>query len=291
MVGISGREVERGPEGFVEGEGGGDKVLRRCCKVKIGKNRRFSLVRAPLPELDFVRRWTHQYWLLKGNLSVAVLGRGLFLFEFETPSEIERVLDSFANEAWVRVVGLPLHLWSHEVFKRIDDGCGGFVAVDEDTDSLTELQWAQILVKLATPPISVGGADGKKLWRGRFMGRRRRRGKFTCCLLWESKVEGGAIELAAWGTGCVALEVVERASLIDEDLFAEASRYVETLSFSVGGRELSFSTSSSGFGRVVMKEGSFGGLTSVDGGEEPNLLSIILADGRSGEMTSEGRRL
>ena len=47
------------------------------------------------------------------------------------------------------VVGLPLHLWSHEVFKRIDDGCGGFVAVDEDTDSLTKLQWAQILVKHA----------------------------------------------------------------------------------------------------------------------------------------------
>ena len=47
----------------------------------------------------------------------------------------------------MRVVGLPLHLWSCEVFKRIDDGCGGFVVVDEDTDSLTELQWAQILVK------------------------------------------------------------------------------------------------------------------------------------------------
>ena len=124
------------------------------------------------------------------------------------------------------VVGLPLHLWSHEVFKRIDDGCGGFVAVDEDTDSLTELQWAQILVKLAVRVLlcsgccgvgmlflsfvvgdstlfPVGGVDGKKLWRGRFMGRRRRRGKFTRCLLWESKVEGGAIELAAWGTGCV----------------------------------------------------------------------------------------
>ena len=50
---------------------------------------------------------------------------------------------------------------------------------------------------------AIRGADGKKLWRGRFMGRRRRRRKFTRCLLWESKVEGGAIELAAWGTGCV----------------------------------------------------------------------------------------
>ena len=32
-------------EGSLEGEGGGDKVLRRCCKVETGKNRRFSLVR------------------------------------------------------------------------------------------------------------------------------------------------------------------------------------------------------------------------------------------------------
>ena len=106
---------------------------------------------------------------------VAMLGKGLLLFDFELPSEAERVLargkrsikenfiifdrwnlevgclckDSIANEAWVRVVGLLLHLWSLEVFKRIGDGCGGFVAVDEDTGSLSELQWARIPVKCA----------------------------------------------------------------------------------------------------------------------------------------------
>ena len=37
----------------------------------------------------------------------------------------------------MRVVGLPLHLWSREVFKRIGDGCGGFVIVNEDIDSLS----------------------------------------------------------------------------------------------------------------------------------------------------------
>ena len=84
-----------------------------------------------------------------------------------------------------------------------------------------------------------------------------------------------------------ALEVVERASLTNKALFVEASKYVETLSFSVGGRELSFSTHSSDFIRVVTKEGSFDGLASVDGEEEQNPLSIILADGRSVEMTSE----
>ena len=52
------------------------------------------------------------------------------------------------NEAWVRVLGLPLHFWSHEVFKLIGDGCGGFIAVDENIDSMAELQWARSLVKV-----------------------------------------------------------------------------------------------------------------------------------------------
>ena len=84
-----------------------------------------------------------------------------------------------------------------------------------------------------------------------------------------------------------ALEVVERALLIDEALFVEASRYVETILFFMRGRELFFSSRSSRFGRVVMKEGSFSGLTSMDGGEKQNPLSIILADDRSREMASE----
>ena len=104
-----------------------------------------------------------------------MLGRGLLLFDFELPYEAERVLaigkrsikenfiildrwypevgcfckKSNADEAWVRLVGLPLHLWSLEVFKRIGDGCEGFVAMNEDTKSLSELQWAHILVKRA----------------------------------------------------------------------------------------------------------------------------------------------
>ena len=116
-----------------------------------------------------------QHWALKVNLRVVVLGRGLLLFDFELPSEAKRVLakglrnikenviildrwnpevgclckDSIANEVWVRVVGFPLHLWSTEVIKSIGDGCGGFVAVDEDSVSSSELQWARILVKRA----------------------------------------------------------------------------------------------------------------------------------------------
>ena len=96
------------------------------------------------------------------------------LFEFEVLSEAERVLakgkrrvkdnvlflekwylkvrcfcnGTNINEAWVRMVGLPLHLWSHEVFKLIGDSCGGFIVVDENTDSMAELQCARILVNV-----------------------------------------------------------------------------------------------------------------------------------------------
>ena len=53
-----------------------------------------------------------------------------------------------AKQVYVRVMGLPLHLWSREMFKKIGDGCGGFVAVDEDTASFRHLQWASVLVQL-----------------------------------------------------------------------------------------------------------------------------------------------
>ncbi|WKA00682.1 hypothetical protein VitviT2T_019018 [Vitis vinifera] len=101
------------------------------------------------------------------------LGEPFFLLEFEDEGEAERVLNrgtrrfkdrllhlerwneeagclqvgSQTKEVWVRVVGLPLHCWSEEMFKSIGDCCGGLVEVDEDTKNLSQLQWARILVK------------------------------------------------------------------------------------------------------------------------------------------------
>lgn len=53
----------------------------------------------------------------------------------------------FAKEVSVRVLGLPLHLWSRELLKKIGDCCGGFIVVDEDTTFLSHLQWVRILVR------------------------------------------------------------------------------------------------------------------------------------------------
>ncbi|RVW62561.1 hypothetical protein CK203_063155 [Vitis vinifera] len=58
-------------------------------------------------------------------------------------SEAERVLARGSK----RLKGKIVHLESQEVFKKLGDCCGGFLAVDEDTAMLSHLQWARILVK------------------------------------------------------------------------------------------------------------------------------------------------
>ena len=150
-----------------------------------------------IPGVEAVRRWARIQWNVKSSLAVVNLGRGLWHFEFESKEEVDRVLmfgkrrfgtnlvhlSSWGEEvgcsnlgssemkAWVRVVGLSVHLWSRAVMKKIGDACGGFLAVDEETDKLGELGWARILVKMrkTEPPytveVAIGGARFRmQLW-------------------------------------------------------------------------------------------------------------------------------
>ena len=126
-----------------------------------------------VPSLPLLEEWAYESWSLKGGLKISRLGGALVLFEFEDKVEADWVLlrgsrslqrrefflqkwgpevgccrnGSYPKEVWVKVVGLPLHLWSREVFKSIGERCGGFIAVDEDTAFFSELQWARILVR------------------------------------------------------------------------------------------------------------------------------------------------
>ena len=52
------------------------------------------------------------------------------------------------GEAWIRVLGLPLHLWRQKVLKKIKDSCGAFLAIDKETALRVKVSWARILVKL-----------------------------------------------------------------------------------------------------------------------------------------------
>ncbi|RVW92429.1 hypothetical protein CK203_042702 [Vitis vinifera] len=120
-----------------------------------------------------VKNCVTNLWSLKMAVKVSTFGGALLLFEFEDKSKAERVLvrgsrrikdnllhlarwtleagcllkSGVVKEVWVRVLGLPLHLWSQEVLKKIRDYCGGFVAMDDDTTFLSILLWARILVK------------------------------------------------------------------------------------------------------------------------------------------------
>ena len=136
-----------------------------------------------IPGVEAVRRWARMQWNINNSIAVVSLGRGLWLFEFESKEEVDRVLkfgkrrfgtnlihlrtwgedlgcssQGFSEEkAWVRVVGLPVHLWSRTVMEKIGDACGGFIAADKEPDELGELGWARILVrwKKTEPPNTV----------------------------------------------------------------------------------------------------------------------------------------
>ena len=99
--------------------------------------------------------------------------RGKVLMEFEIPAEAEQVskmgsillgrvdlrLEKWnpetgclkegerSNEAWVRVVGLPVSMWERDILRKIGDACGGFIAIDHQTEKMEDLQWARLLVK------------------------------------------------------------------------------------------------------------------------------------------------
>ena len=124
------------------------------------------------PMAKEMESWAKAVWRLKGGILVAFLNNELMLFELDSQEEASRALEkgsrifkggamelercslesgyvkskNYANEAWVRIVGLPLHLWTREILKKIGEGCGGFIAMDKKTTLRTKFSWARILV-------------------------------------------------------------------------------------------------------------------------------------------------
>nr|CAN67219.1 hypothetical protein VITISV_037167 [Vitis vinifera] len=115
--------------------------------------------------------WTAaKTWGLKGRLGLARMGKGCALLEFEMAEEAKRVLaagvravggiqlglemwspsygccteDKERNDAWVRILGLPISLWVPSVLRRVGEECGGFLGVDPLTEKKEDLEWARI---------------------------------------------------------------------------------------------------------------------------------------------------
>ncbi|KAL6342764.1 hypothetical protein AAG906_016598 [Vitis piasezkii] len=112
-------------------------------------------------------------WKLKGKLHLPLLEGSLILFKFKDVVEAKRVFHSRVKwfngnlllkwwnpsvaclmeardvrQVWVRVLGLPLHLWGKGLFKRLGKACGSLVAIDEDTTESRNLQWTRILARI-----------------------------------------------------------------------------------------------------------------------------------------------
>ncbi|KAG5605554.1 hypothetical protein H5410_027046 [Solanum commersonii] len=45
---------------------------------------------------------------------------------------------------WINGLGLPLHLWSSSIMKKIGERCGKWIEMEEETELKNHLRWAQI---------------------------------------------------------------------------------------------------------------------------------------------------
>ena len=144
----------------------------------------------PIPGEKTVESWGREVWRLNKGLRVATLNEELLFLEFESPEEAMRVLETgrrffrggelqlerwnpysgcirskgAAQEEWIRVIGLPPHMWKMEVMKKIGDACGGFIAMDKSTEQRMEMKWARILIKAtgAHRPSTVNILEGPR---------------------------------------------------------------------------------------------------------------------------------
>ena len=142
--------------------------------LKYGVVGSWKVLPATAQTLPEVVDWAKRVWRLKGRIAIHPLNQKLFFMGFELPEEAIWVMENgsricrggvmqlewwspssgckgvrdIEKEAWIRVVGLPLHLWNGEILKKVGDSCGGFVAMDEGTATKTDLFWARILVKI-----------------------------------------------------------------------------------------------------------------------------------------------
>ena len=134
---------------------------------------RWKIQPVPYPMPEELETWFRDAWRLNEEVMLTVLNEDLMLLEFNSPEKAKWVLESgrrsfnggvlqlewwspetgcirskgAAQETWIRVLGLPLHLWTPEILRKLGDVCGGFVAVDKVTERKKEMKWARMLIK------------------------------------------------------------------------------------------------------------------------------------------------
>ena len=144
--------------------------LRVLKNGMVGGWKSHQKVELSLTELEV---WAKRAWRLKGRVQFQQLNQNLFFLDFDLVEEAFWVMENGSRicrgeamflewwspstgckgrteenqEVWIRVVGLPLHMWTEEILITVGNGCGGFVAMDKVTEQREDLRWARILVK------------------------------------------------------------------------------------------------------------------------------------------------
>ncbi|TMW80531.1 hypothetical protein EJD97_018727 [Solanum chilense] len=125
-----------------------------------------------LPDITLseIRRWVGSTWRHHHGINIYDLGNNRFLFKFSNRTVAEHVvrgqwfwkthklnlqwwsptsnsIHEKSEQTWIRVVGLPLQLWSQKVFQEMGNFCGGWIRTEEETELRNHLKWARLKVR------------------------------------------------------------------------------------------------------------------------------------------------
>lgn len=121
------------------------------------------------PSLSKIRRWSSSEWKKTFGVNIYELYGDMFLFEFPNKFMVEQTRQGQwkwknlgsdlewwsavlgceptsieVEETWINIIGILLHLWSHQVFAEIGKLCGGWVATEEEIELKSHMKWARI---------------------------------------------------------------------------------------------------------------------------------------------------
>lgn len=138
-----------------------------------------------VPRAKELERWCNSCWGIGAPVQVKDMNGNMYLFTLPSRTEVFRIrkgswkfegsrleLCSWEDRCgcyvdrnkpetlWVRILGLPVFLWSENLFRAIGDRCGGYISTADETMRRDHIKWARICVRgmgnMIPASISVG---------------------------------------------------------------------------------------------------------------------------------------
>lgn len=144
-----------------------DKEPKRTSSKKLGRKPSGGVSRR-----HFVRgrQWIANSWKRHHGINIYKMGHNRFLFECPSKTAADHTISGewfwkcqkFAlqwwsvtststferlDQGWIRVVGIPLHLWSQNIFHEIGNFSSGWIQTEEERELRHHLKWARLKVR------------------------------------------------------------------------------------------------------------------------------------------------